>query len=202
MNSNAIKHDDWKVSLPELSLACRILSPHLNLRDDENRRVQWDLQPRVIRYYTTLGLLDRACEKRGRNMMYGVRHLYQLLAIKHLQARGFSLAQIQSQLLGASNQELIEQLGLPEAWDEMLCEHRLQSQVSKAEELPGPDRREEFWRQAPQRPPKPPPPLPVEEGVAKVCFRLAQGVEVLIPQDIWDRLEPDDWQEWFRQVPS
>lgn len=188
--------------MPELSLACRILSPHLNLRDDENRRVQWDLQPRVIRYYTTLGLLDRACEKRGRNMYYGARHLYQLLAIKHLQAQGLSLAQIQNQLLGASNQELMEQLGLPEAWEEMLCEHRLQPQVARAQELPVPDRREEFWRQAPRRPPKPPPKVSMEEGVAKVCFRLAQGVEVLIPQELWDRLEPDDWQEWFRQVPS
>lgn len=202
MKSSAIPRDDWKVSLPELSHACRVLSPHLNLRDDENRRVQWDLQPRVIRYYTTLGLLDRACEKRGRNMYYGVRHLYQLLAIKHLQAQGHSLAQIQNQLLGASNQDLVEQLGLPEAWEEMLSEHHLQGQLPKAEEAAAPDRREEFWRQTPQRPPKPPPRLPMEEGVAKVCFRLAEGVEVLIPQDIWDRVEPDDWQEWFRQLPS
>src|SRR5260370_2104713 len=47
---------------------------------------------RTIRYYTTLGLLDRAAEMRGRTALYGRRHLLQLVAIKPLQARGLRLA--------------------------------------------------------------------------------------------------------------
>ena len=43
---------------------------------------------RTIRYYTTLGLLDRAAAMRGRTALYGPRHLLQLVLIKRLQARG------------------------------------------------------------------------------------------------------------------
>ena len=41
---------------------------------------------RTIRYYTTLGLIDRAAEMRGRTALYGERHLLQLVAIKRMQA--------------------------------------------------------------------------------------------------------------------
>jgi hypothetical protein len=54
---------------------------------------------RAIRYYTTLGLLDRPAEMRGRTALYGRRHLLQLVAIKRLQARGLNLAEIQERLL-------------------------------------------------------------------------------------------------------
>ncbi|SFF36762.1 MerR HTH family regulatory protein [Nannocystis exedens] len=49
---------------------------------------------RSIRYYTTLGLLDRP-HLQGRTALYGPRHLAQLVAIKRLQAEGRSLAEIQ-----------------------------------------------------------------------------------------------------------
>jgi hypothetical protein len=58
---------------------------------------------RTIRYYTTLGLIDRPAEMRGRTALYGPRHLLQLVAIKKLQARGLSLAQVQEQLVGAGD---------------------------------------------------------------------------------------------------
>ena len=41
---------------------------------------------RTIRYYTTLGLIDRPA-LRGRTALYGRRHLLQLVAIKRLQAQ-------------------------------------------------------------------------------------------------------------------
>jgi DNA-binding transcriptional MerR regulator len=52
---------------------------------------------RAIRYYTTLGLLDRPA-LRGRTALYGRRHLAQIVAIKRLQASGKSLAEIQTLL--------------------------------------------------------------------------------------------------------
>src|SRR5437764_13479859 len=58
---------------------------------------------RTIRYYTTLGLLDRPAQVRGRTALYSTRHLLQLVAIKRLQARGLSLAEVQAQLLGQTN---------------------------------------------------------------------------------------------------
>ncbi len=61
---------------------------------------------RTIRYYTTIGILDRPAEMRGRTAYYGERHLLQLVAIKRLQARGLSLREVQQRLLGLSNTRL------------------------------------------------------------------------------------------------
>src|SRR3954465_834565 len=61
---------------------------------------------RTTRYYTTLGLLDRPSEMRGRTALYGPRHLLQLVAIKKLQASGFTLAQVQERLAGATDATL------------------------------------------------------------------------------------------------
>ncbi|MGH9280209.1 MAG: MerR family transcriptional regulator [Acidimicrobiales bacterium] len=61
---------------------------------------------RMLRYYTTLGLLDRPVEVRGRTAYYGRRHLLQVVAIKRLQAEGASLAEVQRRLLGVSTAEL------------------------------------------------------------------------------------------------
>ncbi|MBI4347512.1 MAG: MerR family transcriptional regulator [Elusimicrobia bacterium] len=60
---------------------------------------------RTIRYYQTLGLLDRPAivERQAR---YGRRQLLQLLAIKVLQASGVALSEIQERLYGASDAEL------------------------------------------------------------------------------------------------
>jgi len=68
---------------------------------------------RTVRYYTTLGLLDRP-DIVGRQARYRQRHLLQLLAIKGLQVRALPLAEIQERLYGRSDAELetlIEALG-------------------------------------------------------------------------------------------
>src|SRR5881392_2255064 len=71
-----------------------------------NGRVREVPDRRTIRYYTTLGLLDRPAEMRGRTALYGRRHLLQLVAIKRLQARGLSLAEVQVELAAASDERL------------------------------------------------------------------------------------------------
>jgi DNA-binding transcriptional MerR regulator len=68
---------------------------------------------RTIRYYTTLGLLDRPTEMRGRTALYRRRHLLQLVAIKRLQARGLPLAQVQERLLGLTDVSLARLARLP-----------------------------------------------------------------------------------------
>ena len=60
---------------------------------------------RTVRYYTTLGLLDRP-RIEGRQARYAERHLLQLLAIKALQAFDLPLAEIQQRLYGRSDAEL------------------------------------------------------------------------------------------------
>lgn len=61
---------------------------------------------RAIRWYSTIGLLDRPIPTAGRVAHYGRRHLLQVVAIKRRQAQGQSLAQIQAELVGASDEQL------------------------------------------------------------------------------------------------
>src|SRR5438552_17087054 len=70
---------------------------------------------RTIRYYTTLGIVDRpvAVPGRGRTAFYGRRHLLQLVAIKRLQAQGLSLEEVQARLVGQTDAVLEEAARLP-----------------------------------------------------------------------------------------
>lgn len=69
-------------------------------------RVRETPDRRTVRYYTTLGLLDRPTEFRGRVGLYGTRQLWQLMAIKRLQSRGEPLQRVQQRLLNATDAEL------------------------------------------------------------------------------------------------
>jgi DNA-binding transcriptional MerR regulator len=70
---------------------------------------------RTIRYYATVGVLDRPTLS-GREARYADRHLAQVLALKKLQAHGVRLAAISQRLTGASTAELAELAtgGVPE----------------------------------------------------------------------------------------
>lgn len=61
---------------------------------------------RTIRYYTTLGLLDRPAAFEGRTAFYGPHHLRQLVAIKRLQAQGLPLTDVQQKLAGLPEADL------------------------------------------------------------------------------------------------
>ena len=107
-----------------------------------SRRVSDVPTLRNIRYYTTLGLLDRPAEIRGRTAYYSLRHLMQLVAIKRLQAEGLSLTEIQNRLLGLSDAKLSEIAKLPE--------DRLESAGESAPpRAEGTRRRAPFWTFAP-----------------------------------------------------
>ena len=80
-------------------LACSGVSP-------ASARVSPLPDGRTLRYYTTLGLLDRPLEVRDRQARYSERHVLQALAIKALQSAGHSLAVIQVALAGLDEREL------------------------------------------------------------------------------------------------
>jgi DNA-binding transcriptional MerR regulator len=81
--------------------------------DQPSRRVRQVPDRRAIRWYTTIGLLDRPV-LRGRTGWYGQRHLWQLVAIKRLQAAGKPLAEIQTELAGATDATLRRVARLPD----------------------------------------------------------------------------------------
>lgn len=68
--------------------------------------------PRMIRYYTTQGLVDKPTMKGGQ-AFYEKRHLLQILAIKRLQAGGDSLQTIRDRIAGLSNRRLATLAKLP-----------------------------------------------------------------------------------------
>ncbi|MGR6921650.1 MerR family transcriptional regulator [[Actinomadura] parvosata] len=71
-----------------------------------NGRVRDVPGERLIRWYTTIGLVDPPLTRRGRIARYGRRHLLQLVAVKRLQAAGRSIAEIQVALAGATDRML------------------------------------------------------------------------------------------------
>ncbi|MFI0448792.1 MerR family transcriptional regulator [Actinomadura sp. 6N118] len=71
-----------------------------------NGRVRDLPNERLIRWYTTIGLVDPPLGRRGRTALYGRRHLLQLVAIKRRQAAGRSIAEIQTELTGAPDAAL------------------------------------------------------------------------------------------------
>ncbi|GIE87018.1 helix-turn-helix domain-containing protein [Actinoplanes regularis] len=109
-----------------------------------NGRVRDLPDPRSIRWYSTIGLVDRPLGTRGRNALYGPRHLLQLVAVKRLQAAGRTLAEIQAELSGVSEEALTELARVP-------------SELLAADPPPPPPAtpRAPFWK-APPAAPAPP----------------------------------------------
>jgi DNA-binding transcriptional MerR regulator len=80
-----------------------------------DNRVRGVPDVRSIRWYATIGLLDKPAAFRGRTALYGPRHLRQVVAVKRRQAAGKALAEIQAELAGASDAKLSEVAGVPDA---------------------------------------------------------------------------------------
>jgi DNA-binding transcriptional MerR regulator len=109
-----------------------------NYDGQANGRVRDVPDLRTIRYYTTLGLIDRPADMRGRTALYGMRHLLQLVAIKRLQTHGLSLAEIQTRLVGMTAGALQKLAQLPAGFDA--------GEDVKPQEASARDR---FWNAAP-----------------------------------------------------
>jgi DNA-binding transcriptional MerR regulator len=69
---------------------------------------------RLVRWYATVGLVDPPLSRRGRVARYGRRHLLQLVAVKRRQAEGRSLAEIQAELTGATDEMLATVARVPD----------------------------------------------------------------------------------------
>jgi DNA-binding transcriptional MerR regulator len=94
------------LSIEELSQEVgKLLGEHGLLNNQNDRRINSLPDPRTIRYYTTLGLLEPP-EMVNRQARYNYNHIIQLSAIKALQGESFTLAEIQSRLYGKRPLEL------------------------------------------------------------------------------------------------
>ena len=121
---------------------------------------------RTIRYYATLGLLDRPVAMRGRTALYNARHVAQVVAIKRLQLRGRSLAEIQTLWPTLDDSTLARMSGVS---------------VAGTTANPSPaSTREEFWKREPIETRSP---TPVESAApaVSISIELAPHVSITIP---------------------
>jgi DNA-binding transcriptional MerR regulator len=121
----------------------------VDYRGPENGQIRAIPNQRTIRYYTTLGLLDRPVEMHGRTAYYGPRHLMQLVAIKRLQEAGRSLDEVQRELAGLPDGALEEIARIPAAISG--SEAAAESEATLEPSSPSsPGRRaQRFWAAAP-----------------------------------------------------
>lgn len=95
--------DGWTIDELARQVADTLVREGVHVPND---RVTAVPDRRVIRWYATIGLLDRPLRTGGRTARYGERHLLQLVAIKRRQAQGCSLTAIQAELAGATDRTL------------------------------------------------------------------------------------------------
>tara|TARA_R110002072_G_scaffold16192_3_gene63639 strand:+ start:123 stop:881 length:759 start_codon:yes stop_codon:yes gene_type:complete len=159
----------------------------------ESGRVRAVPDRRTIRYYTTLGLVDRPSEMRGRTAYYGRRHLLQLVAIKRLQGEGQSLAEVQAHIAGLDDRSLEEIAAVPETTQLAAVEAAgggaLAERTQDASALVT-GRAASFWAARPpvappsveaRKPEAPRVPAPDKSAEALRAVGLGEGVSLLLP---------------------
>lgn len=100
---NELRDRGTLLSLDELVAKANELLPRV-LPEAEKLR-QSELNPRLVRHFATLGLLDEA-GRAGREARYGARHLLQLLVVRRLMAEGSTTSGVKKLTEGASDAEL------------------------------------------------------------------------------------------------
>jgi DNA-binding transcriptional MerR regulator len=134
-----------------------------NYDGQSNGRVRELPNGRTIRWYTTIGLVDRPAATRGRTALYGRRHLLQLAAVKKLQAAGRTLAEIQELLVGATDRRLAE---LAEVKPLDIVWPRAKVEISN-----------DFWKAIAHDRPRSAPDT-VDDGVANTVTKTVHGVRL------------------------
>lgn len=179
----------WR--LDELVQRSRRLLTLLPGGEGSSRRVRWQPDARLVRYYSTLGLLDRPAELRGRTAYYRDRHLLQLLAIKTLQAQGLSLQTVQTELAGMPDAGLARQIGLPPDWAERLAEEGGAAPVVTSAR---------FWERAPAESTPAGLPAPAWPMTELLAMTLAPGVQLLIDRRRYPQLDMNHLRDASRAL--
>ncbi|MGP1386280.1 MAG: MerR family transcriptional regulator [Thainema sp.] len=88
-----------------VQVANDLLPQYLPASADPRSRSSEAVNPRLVRYYTTQGVLDRPA-RQGREARYTYRHLLQLLVVRRLLVEGYSTTAIQPITIEKSDVEL------------------------------------------------------------------------------------------------
>lgn len=159
-----------------------------------NGRIREVPDQRTIRYYTTLGLIDRPAQMKGRTALYALKHLLQLVAIKRLQAEGLSLAAVQARLAGATPRSLRAIARLDEGAG-ALAEDRPAAKAAVGPITPQTGRSAgSFWGEVPSEQMSPDPEAPGSVPPADLMSALRIGEDILLVFSPARALEREDWE--------
>lgn len=139
----------------------------------DNRQAKAVPAERMIRYYTSRGLLPRP-GNRGRALIYGRTHLMRLVAIKRLQGQGLSLDEIAERLAGMSVAQVEALAAIPES--------AVPAGLGDPEPAPEPARAAgAFWRAVPDAAPAVVPDAAPAPAVTNLqAVRLSDTVTLLV----------------------
>lgn len=135
--------------------------------DPANGQVRALPDERTLRWYGTIGLLDRPLSWRGRTALYGERHRLQVLAVKRLQSAGWPIASIQERLLGADDATL-----------SAVAVDAPTQPVPAAAEAEAPRSRSAFWAA---------PATSTPTAQTRLHVDLGVGAELVLPADAADQ---------------
>ncbi len=99
----ALEEPNW--SLEELVQVANELLPQFLPEEKAHTRVREEVTPRLVRHYTSQGLLDDPL-KEGREARYLYRHLLQVLLIRRLLSEGYGASAINTLATSKTNEEL------------------------------------------------------------------------------------------------
>lgn len=94
-----------EMSLEQFVAVANELLPQFLPNQGSGSRGQEPVNPRLVRHYTTQGLLDKPL-KQGREARYIYRHLLQLLVLRRLLADSYSVGSIADLISGQANEAL------------------------------------------------------------------------------------------------
>ncbi|MFM7428128.1 MAG: MerR family transcriptional regulator [Elainella sp.] len=103
----AQQNPSW--SLEELVQVANELLPQFLPDEKVQTRVREDVTPRLVRHYTSQGMLDEPL-KAGREARYIYRHLLQVLVVRRLLTEGYGASVINTLARSKSNSDLEELL--------------------------------------------------------------------------------------------
>ena len=184
--------DDPRWSLDEFVEVVNELLPQFLPFQKSHTRVREEITPRLVRHYTTQGMVDEPL-KEGRYATYIYRHLLQMLVVRRLLAEGYGASAINDLAISKSNSEL-----------ESLLQGGIQLTITTAN--PALD----FLQQIQQRSSMPKPPLsapsppPVAKSQVKSSnwtrIEIIPGLEIHLREDFVYPKTPQEQQNLIETI--
>jgi len=100
-----VAQQDPHWSLEELVQVANALLPQFLPEEKAHTRVREEVTPRLVRHYTSQGMLDEPL-KEGREARYTYRHLLQVLVVRRLLTEGYGASVIDTLARSKQNSEL------------------------------------------------------------------------------------------------